>query len=180
MYQIHDLSKACGISRKAIRLYEEKELLFPFRKDGERYYTENDFLRLHCICYYRNLGFSLAEIKQMFKESDSQTIHKTLIHHQKDLSEHIFQVQEQVKGIEEIIKRIKEKKSFDITTIDFNKDEDMVEGVVTWKLNNIYQQTPFRCSKRCYWHYQNSRRILAILFPIIIILVILERIGVIA
>lgn len=178
MYQIHELCKACGISRKAIRLYEEKELLFPIRKDGNRYYTENDFLRLHCICYYRNLGFTLADIKQMFEENDLQTIHKTFTEHQNAIKEQILQVQEQIKGIDTVIKQIKENESFDITTIDFAQDEDIIEGMVPWKLNNIYQMTPFRCSKKTYWHYQNSKRIFAILCGILLVLVIIERLGI--
>ena len=57
MYQIHEVCERCHLSRKAIRLYEEKGLLHPDRIQGNRMYNKEDVVRLQCISYYRGLGF---------------------------------------------------------------------------------------------------------------------------
>ena len=53
MYQIHEVCERCHLSRKAIRLYEEKGLLHPDRIQGNRMYNKEDVVRLQCISYYR-------------------------------------------------------------------------------------------------------------------------------
>ena len=44
MYQIHEVCERCHLSRKAVRLYEEKGLLHPGRIQGNRIYNKEDVL----------------------------------------------------------------------------------------------------------------------------------------
>ena len=74
MYQIHEVCERCHLSRKAIRLYEEKGLLHPDRIQGNRMYNKEDVVRLQCISYYRGLGFSLEQIPQRDRDPDAPPV----------------------------------------------------------------------------------------------------------
>jgi DNA-binding transcriptional MerR regulator len=61
---IAELASEFGITARAIRFYEAKELLSPPRVNGGRVYTRRERARLKLILRAKSIGFSLAEIKQ--------------------------------------------------------------------------------------------------------------------
>jgi DNA-binding transcriptional MerR regulator len=63
LFGITELCKEFGISPRAIRFYEDKELLSPRRVNGTRVYTRRDRARLSLILRAKAIGSSLAEIK---------------------------------------------------------------------------------------------------------------------
>lgn len=87
MYQIHEVCERCHLSRKAIRLYEEKGLLHPERIQGNRMYNKEDVVRLQCISYYRGLGFSLEQIQQLLHGSSEKCLKELLMTHKKQLNQ---------------------------------------------------------------------------------------------
>lgn len=64
LYGIAELASEFGITTRAIRFYEAKELLAPPRVNGGRVYTKRERARLKLILRAKSIGFSLAEIKQ--------------------------------------------------------------------------------------------------------------------
>ncbi|MFJ3302113.1 MerR family transcriptional regulator [Streptomyces sp. NPDC086549] len=61
-------SKACRLSPKALRLYDELELLRPARVDpdtGYRYYAVGQLERARLVAWLRRLGMPLASIRQV-------------------------------------------------------------------------------------------------------------------
>ncbi len=69
--RIGDFSKICDVSVKTIRFYEEKGLIKPVFTDkytGYRYYDVNNIQRILEIVLFRDLGFSLREIKNLNTE----------------------------------------------------------------------------------------------------------------
>ena len=64
LFGITELCREFDISLRALRFYEDKELLAPRRINGARVYTRRDRARLSLILRARSLGSSLAEIKQ--------------------------------------------------------------------------------------------------------------------
>lgn len=61
---IGEVSKKTGLSVKAIRLYEEKELIrSPVRRGRYRVYTDGDIEVLRLIVEAKSLGVSLAKLK---------------------------------------------------------------------------------------------------------------------
>ena len=66
-YTIHEIAKLLGISTDAIRLYEKEGLVTPVHdpQNGYRYYETLDIQRIMGIYLYRQLGVSLAEIKEL-------------------------------------------------------------------------------------------------------------------
>ena len=84
MFRIGQLSKMAKLSVPAIRFYEEKGLITPVNVDkwtGYRYYDETSLKRLNEIAYYKSLGFSLDEIRNL----DENTIRNKIESSKKNL-----------------------------------------------------------------------------------------------
>jgi len=73
-YSISDLSKEFDVTTRAIRLYEESGLLAPERDGSKRIYQERDKVRLQLIMRGKRIGFTLAQVKEMFDLYDSKPI----------------------------------------------------------------------------------------------------------
>jgi len=67
--KIKEVAKVCGLTEKAIRLYESKELIKPLseEKNGRIYreYDDETVTRLRTISILRRASFSLEQIKEM-------------------------------------------------------------------------------------------------------------------
>lgn len=62
---IGDISARTGLAASAIRFYEDKGLVHPFRTDsGQRRFDRADIRRLSFIMISQSLGFSLPEIAE--------------------------------------------------------------------------------------------------------------------
>lgn len=72
LFKIGEVSKACNLSIKTLRYYEDFGLIKPARTDiysGYRYYSEQNVETIYKILALKDLGFSLAEIKDFDKTS---------------------------------------------------------------------------------------------------------------
>jgi len=67
LYGIAELAAELGITARAIRFYEAKDLLAPLRANGGRVYTRRDRARLKLILRAKSIGFSLAEVQQFLE-----------------------------------------------------------------------------------------------------------------
>jgi len=65
-YAIGELAGEFGVTSRALRLYEEEGLLKPRRKGTRRIYSERNRVRLRLILRGKRLGWSLAEIRELF------------------------------------------------------------------------------------------------------------------
>lgn len=63
LYTVSELARELGITPRAIRFYEDKELVSPRRAGGSRVYDYRDRVRLGLVLRAKRLGFSLDEIK---------------------------------------------------------------------------------------------------------------------
>lgn len=73
-YSISELAKEFDVTTRAIRLYEESGLLAPERDGSRRIYHEKDRVRLRLTLRGKRIGFTLAEVKDMFDLYDSKPI----------------------------------------------------------------------------------------------------------
>jgi len=75
MFSIGEFSKITGLTIKTIRFYHEKELLIPSCVDpdsGYRYYDQNNVETAHVITHFRNMEFSINEIKEILDHYSDQ------------------------------------------------------------------------------------------------------------
>lgn len=78
-YSIGEVSQICNISRKTLRYYDTLQLVSSHRSDANnyRYYTYDELLRIPVIKYYKQMGFTLEEIRDLMGHS-GQSIYSTL------------------------------------------------------------------------------------------------------
>ncbi|MDT8802875.1 MerR family transcriptional regulator [Vibrio vulnificus] len=69
-FKISELAKEFDITTRSIRFYEDVGLLQPERKGNSRIYQRRDKTRLKLILRGKRLGFSLAEIRELFELYD--------------------------------------------------------------------------------------------------------------
>ncbi|WP_251575714.1 MerR family transcriptional regulator [Limosilactobacillus agrestimuris] len=69
-YSIGEVAKKLKMTPRAIRFYEEKNLVTPdsIGKNGYRYYQEKQIQKLELVNYLRELDFSISQIKSLFND----------------------------------------------------------------------------------------------------------------
>ncbi len=101
IYSAAALAAEFGITPRAIRFYETKQLLFPQRVGNTRAFTYRDRARLQLILRGKRLGFSLAEIGEYLELYAVDTQHIGQLRKLKCLvNDRIRKLQQQQKDIE--------------------------------------------------------------------------------
>lgn len=70
-FTIGELAKEFDITPRSIRFYEEQGLITPSRTGRNRIYNNKDRVRLKLILRGKRLGFSLAEVNNLFELYDT-------------------------------------------------------------------------------------------------------------
>lgn len=92
-YRMGQVSNFIGISKDTIRHWQKKGLL-DIKRDDNNYsvFTDEDYLKTFKISFYRDLGFSISEIKELLKKED--------IDDKKDIiDDHIKQINNEIKKL---------------------------------------------------------------------------------
>ncbi len=75
MFLIKKVSEISGVSVRTLHHYDEIGLLSPEKNEnGYRYYSEDDMSFLQMILFYKYLGFSLKQIKELLKQEESERL----------------------------------------------------------------------------------------------------------
>ena len=64
-YAIGELCEAFGVTARALRFYEDEQLIAPERRGTSRFYSDRDRARLSWILRGKRVGFSLSEIREL-------------------------------------------------------------------------------------------------------------------
>jgi DNA-binding transcriptional MerR regulator len=64
-YPIGELCESFGVTARALRFYEDEQLIAPERRGTSRFYSDRDRARLSWILRGKRVGFSLSEIREM-------------------------------------------------------------------------------------------------------------------
>jgi len=64
-YAIGELCEAFGVTPRALRFYEDEQLIAPERRGTSRVYSARDRARLSWILRGKRVGFSLNEIREL-------------------------------------------------------------------------------------------------------------------
>lgn len=64
-YSIGEMCDAFGVTARALRFYEDEELISPERRGTTRLYTDRDRARLTWILRGKRVGFSLNDIREL-------------------------------------------------------------------------------------------------------------------
>ena len=64
-YSIGEMCEAFSVTARALRFYEDEQLIAPERRGTTRLYTDRDRARLAWILRGKSVGLSLADIKEL-------------------------------------------------------------------------------------------------------------------
>mgnify|MGYP005998131901 CR=1 FL=1 len=71
-YTVKQLAEYSGVSTRTLRFYDKLDLLSPafYGDNGYRFYSEAELLTLQQILFFRELGFKLADIKNIINADE--------------------------------------------------------------------------------------------------------------
>ncbi|HDX8363365.1 MerR family DNA-binding transcriptional regulator [Aeromonas veronii] len=76
-FSISELAREFDITTRSIRFYQDQGLLNPAREGQTRIYSKQDRVRLKLTLRGKRLGFSLAEIRELFDLYDADKSSRT-------------------------------------------------------------------------------------------------------
>ena len=88
MYKIGDFSKITNLSVKALRYYDEENILNPSYRNKEnsyRFYDANDFKKAELIALLRELDFSISEIKDVMSICEDRSDISFILEEKKEM-----------------------------------------------------------------------------------------------
>ena len=82
MFTVKQLSDLAGISPRTLHYYDEIGLLKPAAHgdNGYRYYSEEALPRLQQILFFKELDFSLDEIRAIMAQPGFDVVHALQVH----------------------------------------------------------------------------------------------------
>lgn len=117
MYKIGELSKLSNIPVKTLRFYDAEGILPPDKIDeftGYRYYNAAKLSDCYRILALKELGFSLSEIKNLFK-LPKENISELISAKEKEIENQIAQAESRINTLRKLNSSLKENESmFDI------------------------------------------------------------------
>lgn len=130
-YRIDEVANKTGLTKRAIRYYEDLNLISPQRTESAyRLYTDEDIEKiLRIISLKQSLAFSLAEIKNALElDSEVKKILSTETADLATLKNYIEMIRRQIDLIEEKINKLRaSQEQFENLLSQLNSLEDKVE-----------------------------------------------------
>lgn len=134
VYNVSMLAKLAGVSVRTLHHYDDIGLLKPsFRSSsGYRKYQRDDLLRLQQILFYRELDFSLAEIRDILDDPDYDEV-QALVNHRKSIEQRVERLSNLLKTLDKTLLHYKEE-SMALT------DEELYEGFSREKIERCKKE----------------------------------------
>ncbi|GAA0743576.1 MerR family transcriptional regulator [Clostridium oceanicum] len=147
--KIREVAKLTGITVRTLHYYDEIGLLKPsgITKSGYRLYDKEALLKLQQILFFKELKFSLAEIKniitnpQFDKKKALENQKKLLIKKRKRIDDLINLVNNRIKGEESM-----SFKEFDMTEIENAKKKYAKEVKERFGNSDAYKESEKKCN----------------------------------
>jgi DNA-binding transcriptional MerR regulator len=111
MFTVKQLSKMAGVTPRTLHHYDNIDLLKPSHigDNGYRYYGEEALLKLQQILFYRELDFSLEDIKKIMGRRDFDVL-KALETHKESLSNQMERMKRLLITVDNTIHHLKGEK----------------------------------------------------------------------
>src|ERR1700692_1335076 len=131
---ISEFGEHTGLSIKALRIYEEREILIPHTRSENRYrvYTTEQVSAAKRIVHYKHLGFTLEQIKSLLRETNEQSLQELLEARLYQSRKNISQMQHQIKSLESILTSLKQDKELSET-----ERIQVMENIIEISENNL-------------------------------------------
>lgn len=113
-YTVKKLAELAGVTNRTLHYYDQIGLLQPaaLGENGYRYYDEQAMLRLQQILFFREMSFSLDEIKSILDQPDFDLVHALQVH-RKALLKQIDRLKTLVETVDNTIAHIEGGRKMD-------------------------------------------------------------------
>lgn len=126
-YSVRQLAKLAGISVRALHYYDQIGLLKPDRRrNGYREYGRDAALCLQQILFFRELGFPLAEIREILARPDFD-MREALTAHRGLLEKRVEHVKKMLATLDKTIASLKGEKDMEIKDYFEGLTDEQVE-----------------------------------------------------
>lgn len=150
-YKINEVAKIVGISVRTLHHYNNIGLLIPetVSESGYRFYGTNELIRLQQILFFKELDFTLTEIKEILDNSDFDR-EKALQSHKNLLLKKRNRIDQIIKTVEKTIMSIKGENKmateemfggFDMKEIEEHKQKYADEVKQRWGNSQAYKES---------------------------------------
>ncbi|MCY6960232.1 MerR family transcriptional regulator [Clostridium brassicae] len=147
--KINEVAKLTGVTVRTLHYYDEIELLKPSQitESGYRLYDENALAKLQQILFFKELEFSLSEIKDIitnpaFHKTEALKNHKKLLIKKRErIKKLITLVDNTIKGEDNM-----SFKEFDMTEIEISKKKYAKEVKERWGNSDAYIESEKKCN----------------------------------
>lgn len=156
-YRIKEAADIAGISVRTLHHYDQFGLLKPAKADsnGYRQYSDEDLERLHQILFFKELGFSLQQTKEILNSPhfDRKT---ALLDHQKLLTKKRERLNQIIQSVETIIQSMEGRvamskkeifKVFDTSEIEKHRKQYEEEARAKYGESEAYKESEKRTSQ---------------------------------
>ncbi|MFC6333371.1 MerR family transcriptional regulator [Paenibacillus septentrionalis] len=128
MYTIGQFSKKTGVTIRALRYYDEKNLLKPayISPAGRRYYEDQDLVTLQRILIFKYLGYALEDIQGMLMSS-THNLHDSLLQQKQEMLIKKAQLEKTIETLDHAI-ALSEKQEQVHTDIFLALIHDLIRG----------------------------------------------------
>lgn len=110
-FGIKETAEIFGVSTNKLRFYEKKGLIKGRREENNyRYYTEVEIQKIQTILTYRQLNFSIEDIREIFKENEKSSIINHLDKQWKIVNDEMSRLRLLKDSIEVLMDSVYEKK----------------------------------------------------------------------
>lgn len=135
-YTVKNLSELSGVTVRTLHFYEEEGLLQPayYGKNGYRYYEDKQLLQLQQILFFKELGFTIEQIKKVLSKSGFDQL-ATLLSHKKSLKEQWQRLGTLLETIDKTINYLHGKTKM--------KDKDFFDGFKITTIKKAPKQAPY-------------------------------------
>lgn len=151
MYRIKEVADLLGISVRMLHHYNKIDLIKPesFTEAGYRLYSDDNLSMLQQVLFFRELNFSLQEIKEIINNKNFNQM-KALETHKTMLKEKIKKLEKIIETVDKTINSIKggakmDKKemfeTFDMTDIEKHQKEYYEETKINYGHTKAYQES---------------------------------------
>ena len=85
-YSTGEIAKLCGITIRTVQFYDSQGILIPSEvsEGGRRVYLEEDLKRMKIVCFLREIGLSIHNIRELLFGGDFSTVISTLLDQQEE------------------------------------------------------------------------------------------------
>ncbi|HEY9076368.1 MAG TPA: MerR family transcriptional regulator [Anaerolineaceae bacterium] len=124
VYTVKQLARLAGVTPRALHYYDQIGLLRPasYGENGYRYYGEDALLHLQQILFYRELDFSLEQIKTILNQPEFDLV-PALEGHKRALRARIDRMNRLIQTIDRTIQYLKGKTTMSVKDFYSGFDE---------------------------------------------------------